>query len=181
MPVVPWVKKQRLFDARVLAAHCVHLDEGEMRALNDAGAGVAHNPTSNLKLGSGIAPVAKMLEIGIAVGIGTDGPASNNDLDMFEETRLAALLAKGSAAIRRRCRRATRSRWRRAAARARFTSATITGSIEPGKRADLIVVDLDQAHNVPRFARDRRRGLLAAGLRRQGRPTSPTCSATAAG
>ena len=95
MPVVPWVKKQRLFDARVLAAHCVHVDEGEMRALKDAGAGVAHNPTSNLKLGSGIAPVAKMLELGVTVGIGTDGAASNNDLDMFEEMRLAALLAKG--------------------------------------------------------------------------------------
>ena len=64
MPVVPWVKKQRLFDAKVLAAHCVHVDEGEMRALKDAGAGVAHNPTSNLKLGSGVAPVAKMLELG---------------------------------------------------------------------------------------------------------------------
>src|ERR671931_469371 len=61
MPVVPWVKKQRLFDARVLAAHCVHLDEGEIRALRNAGAGVAHNPTSNLKLSSGVAPVAKML------------------------------------------------------------------------------------------------------------------------
>src|SRR4029450_3920811 len=60
MPVVPWVAKQRLFDARVLAAHCVHVDEGELRALKTAGAGVPHNPSSNLKLGSGIAPAAKM-------------------------------------------------------------------------------------------------------------------------
>src|SRR5918994_2574415 len=95
MPSVPWVKKHRLFDARVLAAHCVHVDEGEIRTLKDAGAGVAHNPTSNLKLGSGVAPVVKMLALGVPVGIGTDGPASNNDLDMFEEMRLAALLAKG--------------------------------------------------------------------------------------
>src|ERR671931_77949 len=72
MPVVPWVKKQRLFDAKVLAAHCVHVDEGEMRALKDARVGVAHNPSSNLKLGSGIAPVAKMIELGLNVGIGTD-------------------------------------------------------------------------------------------------------------
>ncbi|MBF8282371.1 MAG: putative hydrolase, partial [Anaerolineales bacterium] len=56
MPVVPWVKKQNLFDAKVLAAHCVHIDEGEMRTLLHAGAGVAHNPTSNLKLASGVAP-----------------------------------------------------------------------------------------------------------------------------
>jgi len=154
MPVVPWVKKQRLFDARVIAAHCVHIDEGEMRALKDAGAGVVHNPTSNLKLGSGVAPVAKMLELGIAVGIGTDGPASNNDLDMFEETRLAALLAKGiggdptALPAREALAMATRI-----GARA-IHLGDITGSLEPGKRADLIVVDLDQAHNVPRFARD---------------------------
>ena len=58
--------------------------------------GVAHNPSSNLKLASGIAPVKRMLELGLNVGIGTDGPASNNDLDMFEEMRLAAFLAKGA-------------------------------------------------------------------------------------
>src|SRR3954454_12843018 len=87
MPVIPWVKKQRLFDARVLAAHCVHVDEGEMRTLKDAGAGVAHNPTSNLKLGSGVAPIAKMLDIGVQVGIGTDGAASNNDLLAVNSSR----------------------------------------------------------------------------------------------
>jgi 5-methylthioadenosine/S-adenosylhomocysteine deaminase len=154
MPVVPWVKKQGLLDAKVLAAHCVHVDEGEMRALKHAGAGVAHNPTSNLKLGAGVAPVAKMLETGLAVGIGTDGAASNNDLDMFEETRLAALLAKGFAGDPTVL-----------PARQALTMATrlgadavhlggITGSLEPGKRADLIVVDLSQIHHVPSFARD---------------------------
>src|SRR5918996_1657482 len=154
MPVVPHVKKQRLFDARVLAAYCVHIDEGEMRALKDAGAGVAHNPTSNLKLGSGVAPVAKMLEIGVTVGIGTDGAASNNDLDMFEEMRLAALLAKGVGAD------PTALPARQAVAMATRLGARavhlgdIIGSLEPGKRADLIVVDLDQPHNVPRFGRD---------------------------
>jgi 5-methylthioadenosine/S-adenosylhomocysteine deaminase len=154
MPVVPWIKKHRLFDARVLAAHCVHVDEGEIRTLKDAGAGIAHNPTSNLKLGSGVAPVARMLELGAVVGIGTDGTASNNDLDMFEEMRLAALLAKGHSGdptalpARQALAMATR-----AGARALHCGA-ITGSLEPGKRADLIVVDLDQPHNVPRFGRD---------------------------
>ena len=75
-PVIPWAKKQRLFDAQVLAAHCVHVDEGEIRTLHEAHAGVAHNPTSNLKLGSGVAPVARMIELGVNVGIGTDGAAS---------------------------------------------------------------------------------------------------------
>ena len=154
MPVVPWVKKQRLFDARVLAAHCVHVDEGEIRALKDARAGVAHNPTSNLKLGSGVAPIAKMLDLGVPVGIGTDGTASNNDLDMFEEMRLAALLAKGISGD------PTALPARQALAMATRVGAhaihlgAITGSLEPGKCADLIVVDLSQAHNLPRFGRD---------------------------
>jgi 5-methylthioadenosine/S-adenosylhomocysteine deaminase len=154
MPVVPWVKKQHLFDARVLAAHCVHVDEGEMRTLKDVGAGVAHNPTSNMKLGSGVAPVVKMLELGAAVGIGTDGTASNNDLDMFEEIRLAALLAKGISGdptalpARQALGMATRI-----GAQAVHLGG-ITGSLEVGKRADLIVVDLDRIHNLPRFGRD---------------------------
>jgi 5-methylthioadenosine/S-adenosylhomocysteine deaminase len=154
MPVIPWVKKQRLFDARVLAAHCVHVDDGEIRALHDAHAGVAHNPTSNLKLGSGVAPVAKMIELGMSVGIGTDGAASNNDLDMFEETRLAALVAKGISgdptAIPARTALAMATRL---GARAMHLG-DITGSLEPGKRADLIVVTLDQSHATPRFERD---------------------------
>jgi 5-methylthioadenosine/S-adenosylhomocysteine deaminase len=154
MSVIPWVKKHRLFDAHVLAAHCVHVDGGEMTTLNEAHAGVAHNPTSNLKLGSGIAPVARMIEHGIAVGIGTDGAASNNDLDMFEELRLAALLAKGAdnnptaLPARDALLMATRM-----GARAIGLEA-VTGSLEPGKRADLIVVDLDQTHNAPRYGRD---------------------------
>ena len=94
MPVIPYVKKHNLFDAKVLAAHCVHVDEGEMLTLRHHKSGVAHNPSSNLKLASGFAPVQRMIELGLNVGIGTDGPASNNDLDMFEETRLAAFLAK---------------------------------------------------------------------------------------
>lgn len=154
MPVVPWVKKQSLFDAKVLAAHCTHIDEGEMRTLKHAGAGVAHNPTSNLKLASGVAPVVKMLDVGLNVGIGTDGPSSNNDLDMFEETRLAAILAKGISGdptalpARQALAMATRI-----GARALHLGG-LTGSLEPGKRADLIVLDLSPLHNSPAFTRD---------------------------
>ena len=154
MPVVPWVKKQGLFDAKVLAAHCVHVDEGEIRALKNVAAGVAHNPSSNLKLGAGVAPVARMLELGLDVGIGTDGAASNNDLDMFEETRLAALLAKGiggdptTLPARQALAMATRL-----GARALHLDH-LTGSLEPGKRADLIVLDVTALHNAPAFGRD---------------------------
>ena len=155
MPVVPYVKKQGLFGAKVLAAHCVHVDEGEIRALQQAGAGVAHNPTSNLKLGAGIAPVARMLDLGVTVGIGTDGPASNNDLDMFEEMRLAALLAKGHGgdptAVPARDAVLMATRMGAAALHVEH----LTGSLEPGKRADLIVLDLTPLHNVPAFERDR--------------------------
>ena len=155
MPVIPWVKKQGLFGAKVLAAHCVHVDEGEIRALKGAGAGVAHSPTSNLKLAAGVAPVSKMLELGLNVGIGTDGPASNNDLDMFEEARLAALLAKGIGGD------PTALPARQALAMAtRLGAAALhmdrrTGSLAPGKRADLIVVNAHPLHNVPAFERDR--------------------------
>jgi 5-methylthioadenosine/S-adenosylhomocysteine deaminase len=154
MPMVPWVKKQGILEAKVTAAHCVHLDEGEMHTLLHHGVGVAHNPTSNLKLASGFAPVVHMLELGLNVGIGTDGPASNNDLDMWEEMRLAALLAKGVTAnptalpARQALALATIG-----GARALHVSET-TGSLEPGKRADIDVVDLCTLHNTPRFARD---------------------------
>ena len=156
MPVVPWVKKHALLDAKVLAAHCVHVDDGEIRALKGANAGVAHNPSSNLKLAAGVAPVARMLELGVNVGIGTDGAASNNDLDMFEETRLAALLAKGTTSdptvIPARTALAMATRLGAAA----MHMDHLTGSLEVGKRADLIVLDLDRLHNVPAFSHDAR-------------------------
>lgn len=91
---------QRMRDLGILgpnlvAAHCVHLDEREIELLTEYGCHIAHCPTSNLKLGSGIAPINKILDAQINLGLGTDGVASNNRLDMFSEMRLAALLAKG--------------------------------------------------------------------------------------
>lgn len=154
MPVVPYVKKQGLFDAKVLAAHCVHIDEGEMRTLLHSKAGVSHNPSSNLKLASGIAPVKRMLELGLNVGIGTDGPASNNDLDMFEEIRLAAFLAKGASGDPTALPAQTALLMATRLGAQAMHMGNITGSIEPGKRADLILVDISQLHNSPRFTHD---------------------------
>lgn len=154
MPVIPYVKRQNLFDAKVLAAHCVHIDSGEINTLHNNSAGVAHNPSSNLKLASGAAPVSEMLKVGLNVGIGTDGPASNNDLDMFEEIRLAAFLAKyktndpTSLPARTAILMGTRL-----GAQA-IHIGHLTGSLESGKRADLILVDINQLHNSPRFRRD---------------------------
>lgn len=154
MPVIPYVKKQNLFEAKVLAAHCVHIDDGEINTLLHHRAGVAHNPSSNLKLASGFAPVRKMLESGLNVGIGTDGPASNNDLDMFEEMRLAALLAKGVTGDPTALPAPLAlSMATRLGANAMHIGH-LSGSLEAGKRADLIMVDITPLHNTPRFQRD---------------------------
>lgn len=153
MPVIPYIKKQSVLEAKVIAAHCVHIDPGEMRTLQHAGAGVSHNPSSNLKLASGFAPVTKMLEAGLNVGIGTDGPASNNDLDMFEEVRLAAFVAKAVTNDPTSLPASTAlSMATRLGARA-LHLGEVTGALVPGLRADLIVVDLAPLHNSPSFRR----------------------------
>ena len=138
-----------LIGPQTIAVHAVHLDAGEIALLARNGASVAHCPTSNLKLASGIAPVAAMLDAGINIGLGTDGAASNNRLDMFAEMRLAALLAKGAsgradvlpAAAALRC--ATLN-----GARALGLDGQI-GSIVPGKAADLAAVSFGRIEMQP--------------------------------
>ena len=136
--------------AGLLVAHAVHTTEAERDIMAREGVRVAHNPQSNLKLASGIAPVADYLARGIAVGLGPDGPASNNNLDLWEEMRLAATLHK-----------ATTGDPTAVTARQALEMATIggarclglearIGSIEVGKRADVAVVDFDRPHLVPR-------------------------------
>jgi 5-methylthioadenosine/S-adenosylhomocysteine deaminase len=154
MPVIPFAKKHNIFEAKVLAAHCVHVDDGEILTLLHHKVGVAHCPSSNLKLASGAAPVSQMLESGLCLGIGTDGPASNNDLDMFEEIRLAAFLAKGITGDPTTVPAPTAlSMATRMGAQALHLGDLI-GTLEPGKRADLILVDISRLHNSPRFHRD---------------------------
>ncbi|GAB1469508.1 amidohydrolase family protein [Chloroflexota bacterium] len=154
MPVIPYVKKLGLFEAKVIAAHCVHIDNGEIRTLQHANAGVAHNPSSNLKLASGFAPIPKMLADGLNVGIGTDGPASNNDLDMFEEVRLASFIAKAASNDPTVVPAATALTMATRLGAQAIHLGDITGSLEVGKRADMILVDINPLHNTPRFKRD---------------------------
>ena len=154
MPVVPYVEQFDIFEAKVIAAHCVHIDEREMHTLQKYGVGVAHNPTSNLKLSSGIAPISSMLEHGINVGIGTDGVSSNNDLDMFEELRLAALLAKGSSGNPTVVPARTAINMATHMGAKSIHLGDQTGSLEVGKKADLILVDIDTLHNTPHFRHD---------------------------
>lgn len=135
----------------LIAAHCVHLEPDEMGMLAEFGCHVAHCPASNLKLGSGIARIGDLLHQGVNVGIGTDGPASNNRLDMFAEMRLAALLAKGSttnAAVlpaKKALEMVTID-----AARALGMDDKI-GTVEVGKLADLTAVRLCAPETLPCF------------------------------
>jgi 5-methylthioadenosine/S-adenosylhomocysteine deaminase len=151
MSPVDVLEQHGVLAARVLAAHCVHVTESERELMARQGVGVAHNPTSNLKLASGVANVVEMRKAGLAVGIGTDGQASNNDQDLFEEMRLAALLPKGVSLD------PTALPARDAFAMATIDGAKalgmdeIIGSLEVGKRADIAVATLDCVHNVPHF------------------------------
>tara|TARA_R110000822_G_scaffold26487_1_gene79723 strand:- start:779 stop:1375 length:597 start_codon:yes stop_codon:yes gene_type:complete len=155
-PVRALEKLGLLSPERVLLAHCVWLDDDELQLLAANNIGVAHNPSSNMKLASGPAPVEAMIAAGIAVGIGTDGEKENNNLDMFEEMKIASLLAK--------LRAMDAAAWKswdvlRAAtidgARALGMDRDI-GSLEPGKQADVIAVRAATG-GLPRTGREWRR------------------------
>ena len=138
----------RLASPRLCAAHCVWVSEGEQALLAERDVKVLHCPSSNLKLGSGVAPVAEMRARGVTVSLGADGAACNNRLDMFEEMRLAAILQAmrlhpGALPARDVLWMATR-----AGARTLGLDREI-GAIEVGKRADLIIVDRDRPHLAP--------------------------------
>jgi 5-methylthioadenosine/S-adenosylhomocysteine deaminase len=137
-----------LATGRLCAAHCVWVSEAEQAVMAARGVKVLHCPGSNLKLGSGIAPVVEMRRRGISVSLGTDGAACNNRLDMFDEMRLAATLqamrvAPGVLAAHEIVQMATRE-----GARALGLEDQI-GSVEVGKRGDLIVVERDRSHLAP--------------------------------
>ena len=152
--VVSRVADLGVFGAKTVAAHCVHVDSEQIRLLKKHDVAVVHSPTSNLKLASGIAPIREMLESGVKLSVGTDGAASNNDLDMFEEMRLEALLVKGATydpvALPARDALLMATRWGAEALRL----GDITGSLEAGKRADMIALDHGPFHNTPQFGRD---------------------------
>ncbi|WP_296893511.1 TRZ/ATZ family hydrolase [Thiobacillus sp.] len=140
-----------LLGPNFIGVHAVHVNEAEIGLLAQHGCHLAHCPTSNLKLASGIAPVDRFIRAGINLGFGTDGAASNNRLDLFGEMRLAALLAKGASGdpavlpAAAALRAATLD-----AARALNLDSQI-GSIVPGKRADLVAVDLHALSGQPVF------------------------------
>ncbi len=139
------------FAGPTLAAHVVWPAEAEIPLLASRGVGVVHNPSSNMKISSGVSPVATMLAAGVKVGLGTDGPATNNDLDMWEEMRVAAFLQKVSTMDPEALPAATvLTMATRGGAEALGLGDQI-GSLEIGRRADLIQVSLDDMHFLPAY------------------------------
>jgi 5-methylthioadenosine/S-adenosylhomocysteine deaminase len=149
---VQYLDKLGILGPDVLAAHCIFVDEKDRKILADRQVGCVHNPSSNMMLASGVAPVIEERAAGIAVGLGTDGPAgSNNDLDLMEEMDLAAKLQK-----------ITKMDPRALGAKSVVEMATIEGakalhmekqigSLEPGKKADIILISLHEPNAVPMY------------------------------
>lgn len=148
---VEYLAKIGFLNDKVIAAHVVYANDAELDTLKNLGVGIAHNPQSNMKLASGVAPVPQMLKMDLPVGLGTDGAASNNDLDMWEEIDTAAKLHKVFSKDPKVVN-----------AEQAFEMATIRGaralhlnkligSLEAGKRADIVVVDFDSLHQTPYY------------------------------
>jgi 5-methylthioadenosine/S-adenosylhomocysteine deaminase len=139
------------FDCLCIAAHCVHATEEDILLLRERGVGVVPCPTSNLKLASGVAPIERFIKAGVKTGLGTDGAASNDDQDMFTEMHLAALLPKGLSGdpVVLPAREALALATSLGAAAVHLDH--LIGSLEPGKRADIAVVNLSGLHSSPRY------------------------------
>lgn len=145
-----WFNQNGVFDVPVTAAHCVWVDEADMDLMAQKGVTAVHCSSSNLKLGSGIAPLQKFIQKGIRVGIGTDGAASNNNLNMLEEVNLASILQKGAAndplfmgtaqTFQLACKNGAASQGRKDC-----------GSIKVGNRADIVIYDMDRPNMLPVF------------------------------
>lgn len=143
-----WLERIGAFDVPCTAAHCVWVTPEDVEIFRRRGVTVAHNPTSNMKLGSGLAPIPEILAAGVNVALGTDGSASNNNLNMFEELHLASLIHNGyrhDATLMPA--RTTVAIATRNGALAQGRSDT--GMLAPGKKADLIAIDLDRPHLYP--------------------------------
>jgi len=152
MSPVQYLEKIGVLGPDIVAAHCIFVDEADRKLLAERGVGCVHNPSSNMMIASGVSPVPEMRAVGVAVGLGTDGPAgSNNDLDLMEEIDLAAKLAKIS-----------KMNPLALNAKSVVEMATIDGaraihmekeigSIEPGKKADIILISLNEANALPMY------------------------------
>ncbi|MBJ88457.1 MAG: 5-methylthioadenosine deaminase [Woeseia sp.] len=151
MTSIDMLNSVKFLDGPTIAAHVVWPTDEEISLLSDKGIGVVHNPTSNMKIASGIAPIHKMLAAGVSVGLGTDGAASNNDLDMWEEMRIASFLQKVEQMDPETLPAAAVMRMATIGGAEAIGLGNSVGSIEVGKRADVIQIEIDDVHHIPLY------------------------------
>jgi 5-methylthioadenosine/S-adenosylhomocysteine deaminase len=142
-----------LFEHGVLAAHCVHVSSEDIAIMKEKNVRVSHNPGSNMKLASGVAPLPAMIEAGLCIGLGTDGASSNNNLDMLEEMRLAALLHKVSTMKPEVIPATEAIALATSSGAAALGLGKVIGMLAPGYQADLTVVAMDSPQWYPRHNR----------------------------
>jgi 5-methylthioadenosine/S-adenosylhomocysteine deaminase len=150
-PPVEYLHSLGLLDSHLIADHCVHVNEQDIEKMAKYGVKVIHNPESNMKLASGIAPVTELLTRGVTVGLGTDGCASNNNLDIFTEMDMAAKLHKIQTMDPTVLDSVTVMRMATIEGAKALGMEDITGSIERGKKADIIILDIDKPHLTPMY------------------------------
>jgi 5-methylthioadenosine/S-adenosylhomocysteine deaminase len=143
------LKQLNLLNSRLLAVHMVHVNAEDLELINNTGTHIIHSPESNLKLGSGIAPISKLHDSGFNIALGTDGAASNNDLDMMGEMRTASFIAKGSTGDPTTLNAYEALRMATINGAKALGIDHITGSLESGKQADLIAIDLSDYWQQP--------------------------------
>jgi 5-methylthioadenosine/S-adenosylhomocysteine deaminase len=148
---IGYLHRLGVLDADTLLVHAVWVDAADVALIAGSGAHIAHCPESNMKLGSGVAPVPAFLSAGIPVGLGTDGCASNNDLDLWGEMDSAAKLAKVQCLDPTVLDAVAMVRMATLDGARTLGLAETIGSLTPGKRADLILVDIDQPHLTPLY------------------------------
>lgn len=149
MSPIAFLSQIGVFSVPVLAAHCVHVDNEDIRLLAEGNVTVVHCPKSNSKLGSGISPIVALRDAGVNVALGTDGAATNNSLDMFEEMRMAALLAKGCSCDPTVL--PARSVVKMATENGANGLGIGTGRLAAGEPADIVLVDLDSIRTLPAY------------------------------
>lgn len=137
------------FDNDVLAVHCVHVDDDDINILADHEVAIAHCPKCSAKLAMGTAPLRKFLDAGIRVGLGTDSPASNNTMDFFDEMRIGLLFQRGMHHTTSQAEAEVYVRMATLGGAEALGLRDVVGSLEPGKEADLVVVDMSRSHQRP--------------------------------
>jgi len=143
--------EQKVFERPTFAVHCVHLSDEDIKILAENNVSVVNNPGSNMKLGNGFAPIQKLLEAGVNVALGTDGSSSNNNLNMFEEMNLAALVNKSIDADTTVVPAYTALKMGTINGAVALGIDQEVGTLEIGKKADLILIDLEKPHFYPRL------------------------------